>query len=149
LIQKKQIAWLKVQLPIEDIRHAGYFPARDRLILSTTSEGWKHASIALSFIDKVENEDVSKVVTGMKATIKSIKHNIFVPDWGSIVFSGLAPSLTQFPEWKISAKNPDFVPAIKMSIDGLEKRGYTILIPELARDGRLQEGGRFTLLTNK
>lgn len=154
LSERRQIAWLKAQLPIEDMRHAGYFPASDRLILSIPSEGWQHASIALSFIGKVENEDVGKVVTGMKAKIKSIKHNIFVPDWGSIMFSGLSPSLTQFLEYEqirnnFLSRNPYFVPAIKMSIDGLEKRGYTILIPEFATTGSIREGGRFTLLTNK
>lgn len=155
LSQNKQITWLKIQLPIEDIRHAGYFPAGDRLILSTPSEGWQHASIALSFIGKVENEDDSKIVTGMKAKIKSIKHNIFVPDWGSIAFSGLSPSLIQSsPELEqvrnnFLSRNPDFVPAIKMSIDGLEKRGYTILIPEFATTGDIAKAGKFTLLTNK
>lgn len=151
LSQREQVAWLKEQLPIEDVRHAAFVPAENRLILSTPTEGWKHGSIANSLLNKTDKfpPDV-KMASGTTAKIKSTGHKIFVSDHTTAGLAGLAMKIHGAKElYERVSKRPGYVAALIESIEGLEKKGYTILVPEFATTGDIEEVGKFTLLTNK
>lgn len=145
---RQQKRWLLNQLPIKDTRHALYIPKDGRLILSTQSQAWKHLNdtILTNISDHLETD---KLVCGIGTEIKSSGQKIFVPDHISSASAGLTPNMISEKSLNdFLLKNPGFVPALKISIDGLEKKGYVILIPDYDKNGRYREESSFTLLAN-
>lgn len=146
LSTKKQREWLLNKWVVGDVRHAAYLTQEDRLILSAPAKIWEHVSLT-SLGSKYDDLNANKAVFGMVAYIKSTGQEIFVPDHTSCGLAGLAPSIISNTALNdLLSKKPDFVSGLKISKDGLEKKGYTILIPDYDKNGRYQEKGKFTLL---
>lgn len=151
LSKTRQISWLTEHLSIEDMRHATFAIEKNRLLLSSRADGWKHPLIAMSLVHKEQKLGVGdNVATGVTAKIKSTGQNIFIPDHTTAGLAGLAMGIYGAKEfYERVSKRPGYVPLLIKSIEGLEKKGYTILVPEFDTTGDIKKSGKFTLLTNK
>jgi hypothetical protein len=146
LSRREQNNWLSNQLPIEDIRHTLYIPAKDKLILSTPNQAWTHLNFT-SLANISDYLTTDKLVCGTGAKIKSTRQKIFVPDHISSAIAGLAPKIMPDVDLKdFQSRSPNFVPALTVCLEALEKKGYVILIPDYNNQGRFEEKGKFTLL---